>query len=217
MDFSKDREFARSDTPATVADALRHTDTRDIIGIHGVTVFFLGIGSMLLPNFMQEHRDMSPELIALLAGGAAVGTALFGFASLRVPAVRRAPFLAAAVAAAACAAGFLLIAFTDFLPLIGFAYVLRGGLFATWTFLLTAIGQYAPARLQTRAFATVEVLGGGALSFSPVVASQLYRINPSLPLYVAFTFGAVMAGVIVLRYRRGFGHVGQRAARVAVP
>lgn len=215
MDFSQDREFARSETPSTVADVARHRDTRDIIAFHGITIFILGIGSMLLPNFLQEHRDMSPELITLLAGGAAIGTTLFGFASLHLAPVRRAPFLAASVAAAVCAIGFLMIAISSLIPVIAFAFVLRGGLFATWTFLLTAIGQYAPAKLQTRAFAVVEVLGGGALSFAPVLASQLYALHHDLPLYTAASLGLVMAVLIAVRYRRGFALEVERVARAA--
>lgn len=204
MNFSRDRELSRSDTAATIADVVRHTNTRDIIAFHAVTVFALGLGSTLLPNFLQHQRDLSPGLIALLAGGSAVGTAIFGFASLRVTGIRRAPFLAAALTTGCTATGFLLLALSDLLPVIAFAFILRGGFFATWTFLLTAIGQHAPAKIQSRAFAVVEIFGGGAVSFSPVVASVLYRVNPSLPLYIAVCFGLVMAGLIVLRYRRGF-------------
>jgi hypothetical protein len=203
MDFSEDQAFARSSTPATVRDVGRDADTRDIIALHGVTIFALGIGSMLLPNYLQGQRGMSPELITLLASGGAIGTILFGLASLRFVTIRRAPFRAAALSTAVAATGFLLFAVTDVLPVIAFAFVLRGGLFATWTFLLTAIGQYAPARLQTRAFAVVEILGGGALSFAPVAASLLFTLHPDAPLYTSFVLGMMMAGVIVWRYMRG--------------
>lgn len=204
MNFTRDRELSRSDTAATIADVIRHTNTRDIIAFHGLTVFALGLGSTLLPNFLQHQRDLSPGLIALLAGGSAVGTAIFGFASLRVSGIRRAPFLAAALTTSCTAIGFLLIALSDLLPVIAFAFVLRGGFFATWTFLLTAIGQHAPAKIQSRAFAVVEIFGGGAVSFSPVVASVLYRTNPNLPLYVSVCLSIVMAVLIVLRFRLGF-------------
>lgn len=215
MDFSEDREFARGTTPATMREMLQHGPTRDIVILHGITIFALGLGAMLLPNFLQEQRGMSASLITLLAGGAAIGTTLFGIASLRVPWVRRAPFLAAALSTAVAAAGFGLLALTTSLPVITFAFVLRGGMFATWTFLLTAIGQYAPKRLQTRAFALVEVLGGGALSFAPVVASQMYGVQPELPLLAAGLFGLVMAGVIALRYRRGFTVIEKPVLEVA--
>jgi MFS family permease len=216
MNFSKDREFSHEETPATFADVARHRDARDIIAFHCVTIFVLGLGSMLLPNFLQEQRSMSPGLIALLSAGAAIGTTLFGLASLRVSGIRRAPFLAAALSCSCAALGFLMIGLSDLLPVISFAFVLRGGLFATWTFMLTAMGQYAPARLQARAFAIVEVLGGGAMSFSPVLASQLYGIHPNLPLMTATGFGLVMAGLIVLRYRRGFRLDEQSVPQVAV-
>lgn len=217
MDFSEDRDYARSSTPATMTEMLRHKPTRDIVILHGFAIFALGLGAMLLPNFLQEQRGMSASLITLLAGGAAVGTTLFGIASLRVSWVRKAPFLAAALSTAIAALGFGLLALTASLPLITLAFVLRGGMFATWTFLLTAIGQYSPPRLQTRAFALVEVLGGGALSFAPVVASQLYGVSPELPLIAAAGSGLVMAGVIVMRYRRGFTVIERPVLEVATP
>lgn len=217
MDFSQDREFARSSTPATIREVLRHTSTRDIVVLHGLTIFALGLGAMLLPNYLAERRGLSASVITLLAGGAAIGTTLFGIASLRVGWVRRAPFLAAALSTVVASAGFLVLAFSDALPVITVAFVLRGGMFATWTFLLTAIGQYAPPRLQTRAFALVEVLGGGALSFAPVVAANLYGISPELPLVAAFATGTLMSVVLVLRYRRGFSLAERPELQAATP
>lgn len=204
MDFSEDKAFAASNSRATFADVARHPDARDIILIHAATIFALGLGSTLLSNFLQNERGLSPSLIASLSAGAAIGTALFGFASLRMAGIRRTPFRTAAITATCAAFGFLIFATVESLSIIALAYVLRGGMFATWTFLLTAIGQYAPARLQTRAFAVVEIFGGGALSFSPIVAGLLFGVSPMLPLMLAGLFGMVMAGVIILRDRQGF-------------
>lgn len=217
MDFSQDREFARSSTPATIREVMRHTSTRDIVVLHGLTIFALGLGAMLLPNYLAERRGFSASIITLLAGGAAVGTTLFGIASLRVPWVRRAPFLAAGLSTVVASVGFLLLSLCSALPVITIAFVLRGGMFATWTFLLTAIGQYAPPRLQTRAFALVEVLGGGALSFAPIVAANMYGVSPELPLVAAFATGTLMSVVLVLRYRRGFSLAERPELQVATP
>lgn len=217
MDFSQDREYARSTTPATLRELMRHAPSRDIVLLHGITIFALGLGAMLLPNYLAERRGLSPSLITLLAGGAAIGTTLFGVASLRVGWVKRAPFLAAALSTVVASTGFLLLALSGALPVIVVAFVLRGGMFATWTFLLTAIGQNAPPRLQTRAFALVEVLGGGALSFAPVVAAELYGVSPELPLLAAFAFGTLMSIVLVLRFKRGFTVVERPVVQVATP
>jgi MFS family permease len=204
MDFSQDAVFAAADTRASYADVVRHTDTRHIVIFHAVTIFALGLGSSLLPNFLHDHRGLSPQAIMVLSAGAAVGTALFGFASLRLAGVRQTPFRAAAISAFCAAMGLLIFATIDSLPAMAFASVLRGGLFATWTFLLTAVGQYAPARLQNRVFAVVEVMGGGAISFAPVVAGLLFGIHAALPLVLAAGLGSVMAGLIVVRHGRGF-------------
>lgn len=205
MNFDEDQQFAKSSQPGTVRDVLRHTDTRDTIMIHAVTVFSLGIGSMLLPNFLQDARGISPASITLLSMCAAIGTLLFGFAGLRIPAARRTPFLAAAWSIIVTGIGYLLFATAPWLPAIALAFLFRGGFFATWTFLLGAIGQYAPAHLQTRAFAMVEIFGGGAMSFSPIVAAWLFGQQATLPLFVGAASASVMALLVVWRYRRGIG------------
>lgn len=203
MNFAQDREFAAAESPGSVMDVFRHAATRDTILIHAVTVFSLGIGSMLLPNFLQDVRGLSPATITLLSMGAAIGTMTFGFIGLRMPAARRAPFLAAAWSIFVTGIGYVLYATSPWLPVIALAFLFRGGFFATWTFLLGAIGQYAPQRLQTRAFAVVEVLGGGALSFSPLVAAWLYGMDPHLPFVIGAAGAAMMTVVVVWRYRRG--------------
>lgn len=203
MDFSQDREFSRSSDPGTIGQLFRHIATRDVILIHALTMFSLGIGSMLLPNFLQDERGLSPATITLFSTGAAVGTLAFGFIGLKMPAARRAPFLAAAWSIAVTALAFVLLAISSWLVVIAVAFVFRGGMFATWTYLLGAIGQYAPQRLQTRAFAVVEILGGGALSFSPIVAAWLYGMDAIMPLIVSAIASTLMTLVVVWRFRRG--------------
>lgn len=212
MDFSADEAHRQSGDSGTLGQLVRHIASRDVVLIHALSMLSLGIGSMLLPNFLQDERGFSPATITLLSSGAALGTLTFGFIGLRVPAARRAPFLAAAWSIAVTALGYLLFATSSWLPIIAVAWVFRGGMFATWTFLLGAVGQYVPRHLQSRAFAVVEILGGGALSFSPIVAASLYGVNALLPLLVSAVLSLAMAGVIVWRYRRGF-----EAAATAVP
>ncbi len=207
MNFSQDREFSQGSDPGTLRQLFRHIATRDVILIHALTMFSLGIGSMLLPNFLQDERGLSPATITLLSAGAALGTLTFGFIGLKMPAARRAPFLAAAWSIAVTALAFILLASSTWLVVIAIAFVFRGGMFATWTYLLGAIGQYAPQRLQTRAFAVVEILGGGALSFSPIVAAWLYGYGAIMPLVVSAIVSMMMVLVVVWRYRRGLEDV----------
>lgn len=209
MDFSADEAHRQSGDAGTLGQLVRHVASRDVILIHAVSMLSLGIGSMLLPNFLQDERGFSPAIITLLSSGAALGTLIFGFIGLRVSTARRAPFLAAAWSIAVTALGYLLFATSAWLAVIAIAWVFRGGMFATWTFLLGAVGQYVPRNLQSRAFAVVEILGGGALSFSPIVAASLYGLNALLPLLVSAVLSLSMAGVVVWRYRRGFGAPGR--------
>jgi len=90
----------------------------------------------------------------------------------------------------------------DVLPAIGIAYVLRGGIFSAWALFLAAMGQTSPAHLRTRAFAIVEILGGSAMSFGPVIASQLYGADPRWPFIVSSLATFAMAGVLVTSHRR---------------
>lgn len=204
MDFARDREFARSRAPGSVVDVFRHVATRDTVFIHALSLGSLGLGSMLLPNFLQDERGISPATITLLSIGMAVGTLIFGFVGMRIPAAKRTPFLAAAWSIAVTGIGFLLFAVASWLPAIALAFLFRGGFFATWTFLLAAIGQYAPHRLQTRAFTVVEILSGGALSFAPLLAAWLYGHSATLPLFLGAFGAAIMACVVVWRYGKGF-------------
>lgn len=205
MNFSKDREFAQDAEPGSIRDLVRHADTRDIVIIHALTVLSLGVGGMLLPNFLQDIRGLSPAVITMLSAGSALGTLAFGWAGLRIKFMAREPFLAAIWSVSVTALGYGLFAVSPWIPAIAIAYICRGGFFATWQFLIATIGQYAPQRLQTRAFAMVEVLGGTALSFSPLIAAGLYGWNAFLP-FIASVLGCVMmCGVIAWRYRRGLG------------
>lgn len=216
MDFSADQEHRQAGDAGTMRQLVRHIASRDVILIHALSMLSLGIGSMLLPNFLQDERGLSPATITLLSTGAALGTLTFGFVGLRMPAARRAPFLAASWSIAVTAIGYVLFASSSWLLIIAVAYVFRGGMFATWTYLLGAIGQYVPKHLQSRAFAVVEILGGGALSFSPIVAASLYGVTALVPLLVSAVLCMAMAGVIAWRYRRGFeGHAPALNAELA--
>lgn len=205
MDFSKDKDFGRDDEPGSVMDVFRHVDTRDVLLTHALTVFALGVGAMLLPNFLKDVRDLSPSLITLLSAGSAIGTLAFGIAGIKIARFRQSPYWAAAWSASVTAASYALFAISPWLPAIAIAFLLRGSGFASWNFLVGAVGQYAPRRLQTRAFAILEILGGGAYSFSPLLAAGLFDRSPTLPLVFGSMASLAMAAVILWRFKRGFG------------
>jgi len=203
MDFSSTRaSLAGSDERVTYRKALQHQGIRSLIVLHGATIAALAIGVALIPNFLEDERGISPSTIAILSSGAALGTVAFGVISSRNRILRQSPVFAAAIATILVVLGFVIFGTQGALPLIAIAYVLRGGVFSAWALFLAAMGKVAPVDLRSRGFTVMEIIGGGAMSFGPIVASQLWNISPTSPLFVAACLGAVMATIMILFHRR---------------
>src|SRR5690606_12786302 len=119
-----------------------------------------------------------------------------------------------AIATALVSVGLLVFATQSALPLLSFAYFLRGGVFSAWALFLAAMGKVAPAHLRSRGFSTMEIVGGSAMSLGPVIAAQLWRIDPTSPLIVSATLAAVMVAVLVVIIRREPGPANPATAEV---
>jgi len=218
MIFVSRMSFARvqhEDDAAQVASYRRAWQTpeiRRIVLFHGCTIISLAIGSSLIANFLESERGLEPAVVSILSAGAAVGTISYGVIGTRNRHLRRAPILAAVVAASCTALGYVLFATQALLPLIAVAFLLRGGLFSAWTYYLAAMGSVAPRYLRPRAFAIVEIVGGSAISFGPILASQLWLVDPHAPFLVAATLTAVTV-FWVLRSSPGVAVVPAEIAR----
>jgi len=203
MDFSSTRTVhPASGERVTYRKALQHRGIRSMIVLHGATIAALAIGIALIPNFLEEERGIAPSSIAILSSGAALGTVAFGVFSSRNRVLRQSPVFAAAIATALVVLGFLIFGTQGALPLIAIAYVLRGGVFSAWALFLAAMGKVAPPHLRSRGFTVMEIVGGSAMSFGPIVASQLWNISPTSPLFVAACLGSVMVAVMIVVHRR---------------
>jgi len=203
MDFSSTRTVhPGSDERVTYRAALQHQGIRSLIVLHGATIAALAIGVALIPNFLEDERGISPSTIAILSSGAALGTVAFGVISSRNRILRQSPVFAAAIATILVVLGFVIFGTQGTLPLIAIAYVLRGGVFSAWALFLAAMGKVAPVHLRSRGFTMMEIIGGGAMSFGPIVASLLWNISPTSPLFVAACLGAGMATIMILFHRR---------------
>jgi len=213
MNFSSTRPLEGDTGRATYRTAIQHSGIRRMTVLHGLTIAALGIGVALIPNFLEEERGVSPSVIALLSSGAALGTVTFGFLSSRIGAFRQSPVLAAAVATSLVAVGFVIFGTMAALPLIAIAYVLRGGVFSAWALFLAAMGKVAPAHLRSRGFTIMEIVGGSAMSCGPVVASQLWRVDPRAPFAAAIVLACAMVAAMTISLRRETG----RHALVAEP
>jgi MFS family permease len=198
MDFKRPRnEEDENSTVPSYREAFAHDTTRRILIIHGLTLICLSVGVSLIPNYLDDFRNVSASVISILSSGAAVGTAGFAIVTARSKKLQTNPLIAAAIAATFVIIGLIIMAAFSPLPAIAVAYVFRGGLFSAWVLFISAVGDLTPARLRSRAFISLEILGGGAMSFGPVIAAQLYRLDPRLPLLVGAITGAVMIAVVV--------------------
>ncbi len=197
MDFSPPPADP-DDTDTTVASyrsVFRNIRIRGLLGLHGATILSLAVGVTLIPNFLKDARGMDPALISTLGALAAVGTGLFGLLVNRTPALSNLPLRSAAMACGAISVGLLMFVLADTMPWIIVAFLLRGGMFASWAMMLAEMGERAPSRLRSRAFAVMEIMGGSAMAFGPIIASQLYRIDPSTPVLA----GAILGGLMTIR------------------
>jgi MFS family permease len=197
MDFSHPpADLDEADTTAVDYHAVfRNAPVRALVGLHGAMILSLAVGVALIPNFLKDSRGLDPALISSLGALAAVGTCLFGLLVNRTPALSNNPLRAAAIACGAISIGLLIFVASGAMPWIVVAFLLRGGMFASWAMMLAEMGERAPARLRSRAFAVMEIMGGSAMSFGPIVASQLYRFDPSVPVLV----GSILGGLMTIR------------------
>lgn len=203
MDFRAARAArAGTDEHVNFRKTLEDRGIRSVIVLHGATIAALAIGVALIPNFLEEELGYDPATIAILSSGAAVGTVALGIISSRVRLLRESPVLAAAISSMLVVTGFVIFGTQSALALIAIAFVLRGGLFSAWALFLAAMGKVAPAHLRGRGFTVMEIFGGGAMSFGPIVASQLWNFSPASPLFVGATLGAVMVVVMIVWQRR---------------
>lgn len=202
MHFTNGRTAANITEKTSYRLALAHRGIRTLMIIHGLTIGTLAIGSSLVSNFLEVERGFAASLVSILSAGAAVGTVSFGFLVARSSRLRRAPIVAASIACGLTAMGYVLLATQSWLPLIALALLFRGGLFSTWSLFLGALGSIAPAHLRPRSFAIMEILGGSAMSFGPIVASQLWKIDPRMPFIVSALCAAIMVVALIgVRHR----------------
>lgn len=196
-------ETAGETTRGTYQEVLAKGPIRNLLILHGCSILALAIGVTLVPNFLKDTRGMDAAIIATLGAGAAVGTLIYGLLVSRTPSLSNNPLRAAAISCAATSVGLIIFAFSYTIPWIAFAFLLRGGMFATWAMLLAEMGEIASARLRSRAFAVMEILGGSAMSIGPILAAQLYRVDPATPVIAGAMLGGVMAATLgIVHWRR---------------
>ena len=176
-----------------MADYRIRTITLLLLGV----VFTCSLGVAFVPTFLEDVRGYQPASIATFSALGAVGSALFGIAVARTRKLQKEPFLAVAIALGAIVVSLSLFHASALLPVIFFAYLLRGGFFSAWAMLNASLGVNAPARHRARGFAIVEMAGGLAASFGPIVGGLLYARSNTLSFEVAIVLGICLIPVIL--------------------
>jgi predicted MFS family arabinose efflux permease len=189
---------------STYSGAIADPAVRRILILQGSTVFILALGTSLIPTFLEDVRGMSASRIATLGALAAVGSTAFGIIVARATRLQAAPFYGIAIAVTATCIGFAIFLSTSLLPLIGLAFILRGGLFSAWAMCSAAIGVAASVRHRARSFALGEMVAGTSFSIAPMMAGWLFSIENYLPLMFATIGGLALVPVLILAQRAAF-------------
>lgn len=184
---------------AAFADSL----VRNILLLKLVTVFALGLGSQLIPNYLRDVGGYSDDTIALLAAFSAVGTICFGTLVVRNQRFNAAPLLGAAIAVAAVSVGFLLFfALPEVAPAVVVGFLCRGGIFAAISLFSAVLASVASPRNREHIFTLSEIFIVGGFSFAPIVAGVLFDIWPALPLLISAIASAPIV-LVLLRMSAG--------------
>ncbi len=176
-----------------MSDYRIRTITLLLVGV----VFTCSLGVSFIPTFLEDVRGYQPASIATFAALGAVGSAFFGIAVARTRKLQKEPFLAVAIALGAIVVALILFSSSALLPVILFAYLMRGGFFSAWAMLNASLGVNAPARYRARGFAIVEMAGGLASSFGPIIGGVLYARRSTLSFEVAIVLGVCLIPVIL--------------------
>lgn len=190
----KERDLSQqSGYREAIADYRIRTITLLLLGV----VFTCSLGVAFIPTFLEDVRGYQPASIATFSALGAVGSALFGMAVARTRKLQKEPFLAVAISLGMIVISLVLFHASALLPVILFAYLLRGGFFSAWAMLNASLGVNAPARHRARGFAIVEMAGGLASSFGPIVGGVLYAKRNTLTFEVAILLGICLIPVVL--------------------
>ncbi len=162
-----------------------------VCGIFMALLLVLTTGFTLVPNYLQDVHGVGIRAIGQFGSVFALGSVILGVAIARIKVLSR-PWNALLLSTLLCPVAFLLFYFGGSLWIFGLAFLFRGGYLVSWSLIYAAISEVTPGRLRSRAFAFLEVLGGGGYAVAPFIAGALYVVDPALPLLAA------MAGIIPL-------------------
>jgi predicted MFS family arabinose efflux permease len=185
--------------PRTAAAHPRHlaTDRRFAwqVLVFFVVFFALNLGVVLLPNYLQDVKDLSLEQIGQLGSLSALGMFLFMLVLGNLRSGRRSPLLLNQLAIAAALVCCLAAPAGHLQPLLLLGMFCRGADQAMWPLTRGRLSLMLPPQVLSLGFGVLDTATQLALTLSPVVAGQLYARGPAWPLYAGL---ALLAGAMLL-------------------
>ncbi len=168
---------------------IRNVPVRNLLLLKLYTIFALGLGTQLVPNYLRDVGGYADARISLFSAFSAIGTIGFGALVVRNRRFSDAPLLGAALAVLLVSAGYILFLTPEVIALVIIAFLFRGGMFASISLFSAVLGELAPARDREHIFTVSELVIVAGFSTAPLVAGLLYGFEPSLPLIVSAIAG----------------------------
>lgn len=180
---------------------IRNIPVRNLLILKLFTIFALGLGTQLVPNYLRDVGNYTDARISLFSAFSAIGTIAFGTLVVRNRRFAAAPMLGAALAVSLVSVGYILFLVPEVLALVVIAFLFRGGMFASISLFSAVLGEMAPPRDREHIFTVSELVIVAGFSFAPLIAGLLYGFDPSLPLIVSAVAGVPVIAVLL---RMGF-------------
>jgi MFS transporter, DHA1 family, multidrug resistance protein len=178
-------------------EVIRQPAIVSIAALHALVPLTLSTGTILLPLFLEEVREMSVSQIGVLGAISAAGGILLGLVAGRSRHLSK-PFIGMIAVVVLTGLGLLLVRTSEVLILIGVAFFLRGTYNVVWAMLGSALSDVSPERNRGRAYGLAEFGAGVGDTTAPILAGWLYATRETLPLDVAIAACIPLIGVMLV-------------------
>lgn len=176
---------------------IRNIPIRNLLILKLFTLFALGLGTQLVPNYLKEVGQYTDARISLFSAFSAIGTIAFGALVVRNRRFGDAPLFGAALAVLLVSIGYILFLAPGVMILVVIAFLFRGGMFASIALFSAVLGELAPARDREHIFTLSELMIVAGFSFAPLAAGLLYGMDPKLPLIVSAIAGIPIVAILL--------------------
>lgn len=173
---------------------------RVVVAFHLFVPLLPFVAIALLPNFLNEVRDLSYSTIGLLGSmGSAAGLAV----SLLISHWRRLsqPFVSIGLCLGLISLSFAILLSSGTFGAIVIAYMLRSTVSPVWSLMAAAVAHVTPERLRGRAYGLCELNVGVGDIAAPLLSGTLYARDPFLPLWFGLLTTAPLAAISLIVHR----------------